>query len=192
MAGLPFDGNCRAVPRTGQDPHQRATHMLHLVHQATDQQHETTSEAQALGRILSWSRDWPKWQRDALRRLCTTNELKDVDVDELTALCKNKGAGGVDLAAEHIPDPNAATRSVTLRAIHGIEHVNALKHGERLTFDKIGLTVVYGDNGSGKSGYARILKEVCRARDVGEGRHDTAEHLRNSDRPTKGGDRLQR
>ena len=68
--------------------------MLHLVHQETNQQHEPNSEAQALGRILSWSRDWPKWQRDALRRLCTTDELEDVDFDELTALCKSKGAGG--------------------------------------------------------------------------------------------------
>ena len=42
--------------------------------------------------------------------------------------------------------------------------MNALKEGERLTFGKTGLTVVYGDNGSGKSGYARILKKVCRAR----------------------------
>jgi len=46
-----------------------------------------------------------------------------------------------------------------LRAIHGAENVNALKAGERLTFDKTGLTVVYGDNGSGKSGYARILNK---------------------------------
>jgi hypothetical protein len=35
---------------------------------------------------------------------------------------------------------------------------------EKLTFIRAGLTVVYGDNGSRKSGYARILKQVCRAR----------------------------
>ena len=68
------------------------------------------------------------------------------------------------LVADHIPDPNAAAMAVTLKAIHGAENVNALKPGEHLTFDKVGLTVVYGDNGSGKSGYARILKEACRAR----------------------------
>ena len=67
------------------------------------------------------------------------------------------------LAADHIPDPDAAAMAVTLRAIRGAENVNALKPGERLTFDKAGLTVVYGDNGSGKSGYARILKKVSRA-----------------------------
>ena len=138
--------------------------MLHIVQDTHDQHDEPDSEAQALARILSWSKDWPRWQRDALRRLCTKNELNDTDLDELAALCKSKAHGGVPLAAQHIPDPSAAVNVVNLRAIYGAENVNALKPGERLTFDKIGLTVVYGDNGSGKSGYARILKKVCRAR----------------------------
>jgi energy-coupling factor transporter ATP-binding protein EcfA2 len=36
---------------------------------------------------------------------------------------------------------------------------------QRLQFSANGITVVYGDNGSGKSGYTRILKQICRARD---------------------------
>lgn len=125
---------------------------------------ETGSEAQALADILAWSKDCPDWQRDALRRLCTKGELSEVDLDELTVLCKAKGKGGIALAAEHIPDPESAATAVNLKAIHSAENVNALKAGERLTFDKAGLTIVYGDNGSGKSGYARVLKKVCRAR----------------------------
>ena len=124
----------------------------------------TGSEAAALADILAWSKDCPEWQRDALRRLCVKGELDDADLDDLTVLCKSKGKGSEPLAADHIPDPDAAAMAVTLRAIHGAENVNALKPGERLTFDKAGLTVVYGDNGSGKSGYARILKKACRAR----------------------------
>ena len=61
-------------------------------------------------------------------------------------------------------DPYRRINRHALKAVYGVENVNALKSGERLTFDKTGLTVVYGDNGSGKSGYARILKQVCRAR----------------------------
>jgi len=37
-----------------------------------------------------------------------------------------------------------------------------------LSFEPTGITVIYGDNGVGKSGYARILKRACRARLVGE------------------------
>ena len=82
----------------------------------------------------------------------------------LPSCARARAKGSVPLAADHIPDPDAAAMAVTLRGIRGAENVNALKPGERLTFDKAGLTVVYGDNGSGKSGYARILKKACRAR----------------------------
>ena len=122
------------------------------------------SEAEALADILAWSLGCPEWQRDSLRRLCTKDTLDDADIDELTALCKNKGKSGIALAEEHVPDPEAATVVVNLRSVHSAENVNALKPGERLSFDKKGLTVVYGDNGSGKSGYVRILKKICRAR----------------------------
>jgi hypothetical protein len=48
--------------------------------------------------------------------------------------------------------------------VHGVQHVNALAADQRLTLRRVGLTIIYGDNGSGKSGYARILKKACRAR----------------------------
>ena len=127
------------------------------------------SEAQALVDIVVWSKDCPTWQRDALRRLCAKGALDDADLDDLTVLCRSKGKGGVPLAMEHVRDPEAATTVVNLRAISGVQDVNALKPGERLTFCRKGLTVVYGDNGSGKSGYARILKKVCRARVASKG-----------------------
>src|SRR3546814_232914 len=44
-----------------------------------------------------------------------------------------------------------------------------LASDQRLTFHRVGLTIIYGDNGSGKSGYARILKRACRARISGRG-----------------------
>ena len=36
---------------------------------------------------------------------------------------------------------------------------------EGISFAATGLTIVYGDNGSGKSGFVRILKSACRSRD---------------------------
>ena len=126
--------------------------------------HDTDSETAALQEILVWSKDCPTWQRDALRRLCTTGDLSDADIRDLTSLCKARDQRGIVLAAEHIPDPQSVTATVNLRAIRGAENINALKDNELLTFDKQGLTVIYGDNGSGKSGYVRVLKNVCRAR----------------------------
>lgn len=126
--------------------------------------YEQSGEAEALANILEWSKGCPLWQRDALRRLCTKGELNETDIDQLTARCMSKGKDGIALTAEHIPDPESTATTVNLRAVNGVKNVNALREGECLTFSKSGLTIVYGDNGSGKSGYARILKKVCRAR----------------------------
>ena len=124
----------------------------------------TVNVAIALADILAWSRNSPTWQRDALRRLLINGRLDKTDTSDLTNICKRKGQGATVLTAEHLPDPNAASATLNLKAIRGVNNVNALKPNEILSFDKKGLTVVYGDNGAGKSGYARILKQVCRSR----------------------------
>ncbi|MGH3625926.1 MAG: AAA family ATPase, partial [Sciscionella sp.] len=121
------------------------------------------SEARGLASVILWSQDCCAWQRDALRRL-TIGELDEVDLAELIALCKKKSSKAVPLVAEHAPDSKAATLTVTLRRIEAVENVNALAEQQRLTFEKSGVTVIYGDNGSGKSGYIRVLKKVCRVR----------------------------
>src|ERR1039457_4076661 len=124
---------------------------------------ELTNEAKAFADILSWSKECCPWQRDALRRLCL-GTITDNDVEELILLCKGESVKTVPLAAEHVRDAKSSRAIVNLSGIHSVENVNALAPGERLTFFKSGLTVVYGDNGSGKTGYIRILKKVCRAR----------------------------
>jgi energy-coupling factor transporter ATP-binding protein EcfA2 len=124
----------------------------------------TSSEATALAAIVKWSAECPAWQRDALRRLCSKDALDDADLVDLLAICKGHTALAVPLAAAHVRDPMAGSAVVTLQALHSIGNVNALADGERLSFEKSGVTIIYGDNGSGKSGYARILKKLCRAR----------------------------
>lgn len=122
-----------------------------------------TTEAEALANILAWSADCPNWQRDALRRIATQVALEPAEIDELTSICK-ADSPAVPLEAGHLRGPNHDQGEVYLRQVHGVQHVNALAPDQRLTLHRVGLTVIYGDNGSGKSGYARILKKVCRAR----------------------------
>lgn len=52
-----------------------------------------------------------------------------------------------------------------------------------LNFIPKGVTIIYGDNGAGKSGYVRILKRSCRARNA-KGKEDPL--LPNIYDPTKG------
>lgn len=127
------------------------------------QEDDLSNEATALADILKWSADLPAWQRDTLRRLCNQPKLEATDVVELAAICKGLDQG-TPLDASHIRDPAASHAVVTLGALYGLSNVNALAPGERLSFGKAGLTIIYGDNGAGKSGYARVLKQLCRAR----------------------------
>jgi hypothetical protein len=125
-----------------------------------------TTEAEALANILSWSADSPSWQRDALRRLATRPSLEPAEIDELVAICKGD-TPAAPLEAAHLREPNRDQGEVHLRQMHSVRHVNALAADQRLTLHRVGLTIIYGDNGSGKSGYARVLKRACRARVVG-------------------------
>jgi len=127
-----------------------------------------TTEAEALASILTWSADCPGWQRDALRRLATDGSIDAAALDELVAICKGENAA-VPLEVAHLRDTNRDQGEVYLRQVHGVRHVNALAADQRLTLHRVGLTIIYGDNGSGKSGYARILKRACRARISGRG-----------------------
>jgi hypothetical protein len=133
----------------------------------------TAKQVSVLEEILKWSADRPAWQRDALRRLVQDGGLTDEDVQLLTLSCKAQHSLAPALAteplsADHIPTGPVAGRTVTLSGIRDVRNANALAPKQTLKFGGTGLTIVYGDNGSGKSGYARILKRACRARARGE------------------------
>ncbi len=119
--------------------------------------------------ILAWSLTQPLWQRDALRRIASGCALTDTDYGELTSLClaglnsteTNEPAN--PLNESHLRQPaNAA--SVTLTRLRNVQNVGTLKEGESLEFKQTGLTVIFGNNGAGKSSYARIVKALCRTR----------------------------
>ena len=51
-----------------------------------------------------------------------------------------------------------------LKGIANVDGVNRLMPKASLTFCPKSLTVIYGKNGSGKSGFVRILRTACRTR----------------------------
>lgn len=118
--------------------------------------------------ILEWSQDRPAWQRDALRRLVLNGDLSDDDVRTLTDICKSSQGLAeqqniAPLTKEHVPEKIAGGSPVSLVSIFHHRGVNALAEDQTLKFAP-NLTVVYGDNAAGKTGYIRILKSACRAR----------------------------
>lgn len=135
-----------------------------------------------LNDILKWSESLPSWQRDACRRLLQKGTgLEPDDYSELYKLLKKEngietGATivAVPLANEHLPSELFVGQTVTLIALRELENVNQIPNTNVLTFAEAGMTVIYGGNGSGKSGYARVMKRACRARDQSEPIHPNA------------------
>ena len=120
-----------------------------------------------LAETLDWSAGQPGWQRDALRRLFTAGPLGAADLDDLLDLCKSKhglskARTPKPLAGEHLAIGDAAA-AVSLASVTHHRGVNALAPEQTVAFGPH-LTVVYGQNAAGKSGYIRILKRACRSR----------------------------
>lgn len=115
--------------------------------------------------IIEWSRSRPSWQRAVLRRVALGQVLSDKDYDDLVhALLSSNEVGDANFGLEQLPQVNVGDPPVRLISITHPEHVNALTSDKPLTFEDTGLTIIYGDNASGKSGYARLLKRIARAR----------------------------
>lgn len=123
------------------------------------------TEQQAFDAILQWSRDRPAWQRDALRRLVLQGTLTKKDIFELTTICCIPAAVSTPLAREHLRSVGVSGEAISLLRVVEPTGINALPRDQQLEFAKAGLTIIYGDNGSGKSGYVQVLKQACRTRD---------------------------
>ncbi|HIE65398.1 MAG: hypothetical protein ABGX83_08225 [Nitrospira sp.] len=131
--------------------------------------------------ILKWTETLPEWQRDATRRLLQKESLSDEDYAELYALLKAEHnlsdtgeLKGHPLAEDHLSSEIKPGETVILRSMRELTNVNHIALGQTLPFSASGMTVIYGGNGSGKSGYARVMKSACRARDQSEQVHPDA------------------
>lgn len=125
----------------------------------------------AIDDILQWSEKLSPWRQDALRRLASSSTLTDNDRSELLAAIQV--AAGFNVKPKP-PAPSPLTKAhfsgvtggapIKLKAVRNVENVNRLVTSASLIFAPDGLTIIYGRNGSGKSGFVRILRTACRTR----------------------------
>src|SRR4051794_38794698 len=105
--------------------------------------------------IEQWARTRPHWQQEILQSLADGLPITETGlaaaIDSLLEPTAIESAKPLNLAL-----PSSDDITVTLSALRSCEGVNALTEDQDLSFAATGLTVVYGDNGSGKSGYARL------------------------------------
>lgn len=121
--------------------------------------------------IFGWSGNLPAWQRDALRRLFRNGDLGAADLNELIEMVKEGHGDGlpaavqpIPLALDDIPHAGGTGATVRLLKLDNLQSVNRFPIGRSVEFAPDRLNVLFGENGAGKSGYARVLKNACRAR----------------------------
>ena len=135
-----------------------------------------------LNDILVWTQTLPNWQRDAVRRLLQREDgLSEEDYAELYGLLKAEHKldnpdqlTPEPLAASHLPATIQSGETVTLKEMYDLDNVNRIAPNQKLSFCETGMSVIYGGNGAGKSGYVRVMKQACRSRDQLETVHSNA------------------
>jgi energy-coupling factor transporter ATP-binding protein EcfA2 len=123
--------------------------------------------------LANWTKTLPPWQSDAVRRIFTQDELTADDESQLFQMLLSTHELSDSEKSPVAPCPfsdainGAATvnRKVLLNEIHSVQNVNALIPDQSLKFCLDGMTIIFGENGAGKSGYARIFKHACHARE---------------------------
>lgn len=123
-----------------------------------------------IAELENWFKGRPKWVRDAANRVITEGELRDEDFDQLLKICFAE-ANGHEIAYDELPEGslsfNDTSTPLTIESIGNVIGINALSCTKPITFSDKPLSIVYGRNGAGKSGYIRLLKHICSARHPG-------------------------
>jgi len=117
--------------------------------------------------LTVWFKDRSKWMQKAASKLFDKDSLTEQDIFELSELCKKEAVGELDVSEYTLPSHAfgvANAKALRLCSVSNVQGINALAPKKPLDFGKGNLTIVYGQNGSGKSGYVRILKHACGSR----------------------------
>lgn len=116
--------------------------------------------------IATWFNEQPAWMREAVETYIKTGEIAESKISELAELCVLE-ARGADCSKYKVSETNLLSMgtgsSFAIMQISGIKGVNAIDTDKPMLFSREGMNVIYGTNGSGKSGYIRIFKMISGA-----------------------------
>jgi hypothetical protein len=116
--------------------------------------------------LLEFARNNPPWLRDCLRRICTQSDLSLNDFQEIFSNLKSsrglaKAAVIQHLGASHLSGRTVFSRASTvLTSISDVKNANRLAPNQTLLFAEQGITLIYGYNGSGKTGYLMTRRKT--------------------------------
>ena len=129
----------------------------------------SASPPSAAKTLVAWANQQDHWLRGVVSEILETRQdLGDDRLDhyyELLLLEKGLADGEPVLFPEVAlqgagPDTEEALVIVSLREV---KNVNALSTGQEIVFNSR-MTVLFGENGTGKTGYVRVLKRIASVR----------------------------
>ncbi len=117
----------------------------------------------AIAKIAEWGKELPYWEQVALDQIISGKEFTENTYQTLLQfLLEDKGLAeksytrSVPHFYKRTLAPITEGCKTRLKKIANLKNINALAENQVLTFNPA-LTIIYGENGSGKSGYARVL-----------------------------------
>lgn len=122
--------------------------------------------------IANWANaDKPGWWKYAIRKSIASGKLTSTDLEHILIVAKmeyriqDQQENFADLISDVAPIGfGIEEKSTVIKSIKNVSCVSALAPNTSLDFSSNGLTIVYGNNGAGKSSYAKIFKNACLTR----------------------------
>lgn len=120
---------------------------------------------------MGWAAEQHHWVKDSLRRSTVAAdhslepEAADCILDNVRAAA---GAGSsphpmTAIDPSHLGGGLGDARRTVLAQLGPVQNIDRLAGGQKLRTAGVGITLVYGENGSGKSAYSLIAKRLCRS-----------------------------
>ncbi|MGY4414937.1 hypothetical protein ACVWW4_006673 [Bradyrhizobium sp. LB7.1] len=119
--------------------------------------------------IFEWCAARPLWQQEAIRLLAGKPKLDEDELRQLeeavrtdAGILSGKPPAWPTLTKTHLKGGNKFAPLTVLGSIGPLRNIDRLAADQPpLRFAINGVTLIYGQNGSGKSGYCRIAKKIC-------------------------------
>ncbi|MYL58642.1 AAA family ATPase [Virgibacillus halodenitrificans] len=115
--------------------------------------------------IIKWVEKQPYWQKIIAKKLLEDSQITDEDLESIFNIFKienkliDETLEQKELDFSINRDATSKIPNIKWKGLSKVSSVNAIRDGESFPIgDKV--TLVYGENGSGKSGYTRLLNNI--------------------------------
>tara|TARA_R100001143_G_C3361001_1_gene135697 strand:- start:9 stop:2018 length:2010 start_codon:yes stop_codon:yes gene_type:complete len=122
-----------------------------------------------MSELNKWFKERHAWIQAASKKLNEQEPINEEVINDLVDLTIREAKDELDEESyfDNLSFSQTSSSTIKLSKLDEIQGINALAPKKPLEFGDENLSIIYGRNGSGKSGYARILKHISGTRNPG-------------------------